>query len=172
MNIISCSVITGVRFSEYSNTIYLEIEVGKLLPMGFVESSSVFWQGPPLDVDTNVVAFDFNFRMFHLDLIKVETGFLSGFQMFGKANSLRLRTFSKSFENFTEGTISKNEVIQIDDDVENPIFFIQDRIPMLLKTPGKIDTSWNYNIFFGPSNQIGMKCCSNTIFKLKSLSFI
>ncbi|CAO1331449.1 unnamed protein product [Diamesa serratosioi] len=145
-------VITGVRFSEHNKTIYLEIQVGQLLPMGFIKPSTIHWEGPPIDININVVRYDFNFRMFYLDFIKVKTGFLSGFEFYRTNDTFRLRTYSKKFTNFTIGTVSDKEEIQVDNDVYK-IFKLQDRIPNMLKTKGKIDTKYNKTIMFGPSNQ-------------------
>lgn len=42
-----CSVVTGVRIREMYDMIYLQIQVGKLLPMGMIDQDTVYWQELP-----------------------------------------------------------------------------------------------------------------------------
>ncbi|CAO1373543.1 unnamed protein product [Diamesa hyperborea] len=147
-------VITGVRFAKFNKTIYLEIESGKLLSMGLINASTLSWNGPPKDVNTNVARFDFVNRAFHLDRVFIKEGFLSGFQLFQSRRSLRLRVFSKSFQNFVKGRISDKEEIHYDNRIQNKKrLYFQDKIPLISKRPGTVSTKWNYDIFFGTSNQ-------------------
>ena len=164
------SVITGVRFAKYNKTIYLEIESGKLLPMGLVNASTLSWHGPPQDVNTNVARFDFVNRAFHLDTISFKKAFLSGFQMFQNGSSLRLRAFSKPFQSFFRGRITDKEQIHYDDKLKTRIYY-QDKIPLISKRPGKISTNWNYNMFFGTSNQNGENLVAKLYFKPNEFSY-
>lgn len=133
---------------------YIQIEVGKLLPIGLVDPDTVHWQGPPKDLDGNYIGYGFVFRGFHLDSVFIKSGFISGLQMFSSKNSMRLRVFSRWFKSFADGTISEREDTNYDDDNDNTVFFIQDKIPLIAKRPGSINLNWNYNILFGTSNQI------------------
>ncbi|CAO1352978.1 unnamed protein product [Diamesa tonsa] len=146
-------VITGVRFARHKKTVYLEIESGKILPMGLINSSTLSWHGPPQDIDTNVARFDFVNRAFQLDKVSIKNGFLSGFQMFQERTSLRLRVFSKKFQSFFRGRISDTEEILYDNENKTRIY-CQDKMPLISKRPGKISTNWKYDVFFGTSNQV------------------
>ncbi|CAO1353050.1 unnamed protein product [Diamesa tonsa] len=147
------TVITGVRFAEHDSIVYIEIEVGQLLPIGMVDPESVRWQGPPKDIEGNYVGYGYVFRGFHLDSVFVKHGFVTGLQLFQNKNSLRLRVFSRWFKSFADGTISEREDTNYDDDNDNTVFFIQDKIPLIATRPGPINLNWNYNILFGTSNQ-------------------
>lgn len=147
------SVITGVRFADLNKTIYIEIEVGQLLPMGLINSSTVRWQGPPIDLVTNVLAFNFTIFTFHLDKVHIKKGFLSGFQIFLEDKSWRLRVFSKLFENFVQGLVSDREEIHTDSNTHRQ-YFLSNKNVMVSKRPGRISTNENYKIGFGTSNQI------------------
>jgi hypothetical protein len=45
------SVVTGVRFREYNNGLFLDMQYGKLLPMGLVDASTVKWMEKPANDD-------------------------------------------------------------------------------------------------------------------------
>lgn len=134
--------------------------------MGLINSSTVYWQGPPKDIDHyfNVVKFDFIRRSFYLDSVVIKTGFLSGLQLFESNKSLRLRVFSKKFSSYAEGIMSDDENNHADDDVNNVAFFLKDKIPKKSYKSGIIGTNWNYNVFFGTSNQFGKKLIFKIVF--------
>lgn len=131
-----------------------------MLPFGFVNASTCRWQGPPKDLVTNVIAFNFKFFCFHLDKVHIKNGFLSGFEMFSELRSLRLRVFSRSFENFTEGIISDKEEIHIDDKDVHQRLHLNDKNCKVSKRPGRITTNEKYNVCFGTSNQDSKNCIS------------
>lgn len=41
---------TGVRIREMYDMIYMQIQVGKLLPMGLVDQDTVYWQELPKNI--------------------------------------------------------------------------------------------------------------------------
>lgn len=41
------SVVTGLRIRELFDTIFIQIQVGKLLPMGLIDQETVYWQELP-----------------------------------------------------------------------------------------------------------------------------
>ena len=172
MDLFNFSVITGVRFAESKNTIYLEIEVGQMLPMGIIKPSSVHWQGPPENMLLHTFDFHFVSRMFYLDMVEIDTGFLTGIQLFVINGSLRLRAYSKEFDNFEEGQISYEESSHFDNDKTSPLFNLQDKIPMTSPRPGKIATNWNYNIFFGTSSQKGNTFRSNIMLNIYNINHL
>ena len=129
-----------------------------MLPVGFINSSTVLWQDPPVDVDTNVVAFDFNFKTIHMDVIKIDTGFLSGFQFYNQSHEkLRLRAYSKSFANFSEGTYLDQENTHNDNSTHHTMIYFRDKVPEMMRNSDKIETKWNVSVVFGVSNQEGKK---------------
>lgn len=135
--------------------------------MGLINLSTVHWQGPPIDIDhpLNLVVFDFVRRSFYLDSVVIKTGFLSGLQLFDSNNSLRLRVFSKKFRSYAEGIMTDDENNHVDDDDKNVVFFLKDKRPKISNTPGIIATNWNYNVFFGTSNQVGKKLKIKVLFR-------
>lgn len=166
IEILCYSVITGVRFAEHDSIIFIEIEVGQLLPMGLVDPKTVYWQGPPKNLNSNLISFNYVFRTFFLDMVSVEKGFLSGIQIFKESDSLRLAGFFKTFTSFTEGKMSDNEEVHYDSDKTNNLYNLQDKIPSVSERPGKITTNWNYNLLFGTSSQICKNCRSSFLFEI------
>lgn len=135
--------------------------------MGIIDSETVHWQGSPKDIKSNQISFDITFRTFHLDMVVIKTGFLSGIQLSQRNNSVRLFAYSKSFENYTEGRIENKELMSFDDDEDNLLYNLKDKIPLVAKRPGKVATNWNYRVFFGPSNQEGKKFKFKVLFRIK-----
>lgn len=72
-------MITGVRFTEKNRVIFLQIEVGKLLPLGIIEQQTLHWQELPDFVDTDDV-FNFNYdsKSFLLSEVQFENGVMTG----------------------------------------------------------------------------------------------
>lgn len=44
------SVVTGVRIREMYDMIYMQIQVGKMLPMGMIDQDTVYWQELPKNI--------------------------------------------------------------------------------------------------------------------------
>lgn len=135
--------------------------------MGIIDSRTVHWQGPPNDIKSNQISFDIAFRTFHLDMVVIKTGFLSGIQLSHRNDSVRLIAYSKSFENYTEGKIANEELMSFDDDEDNLLYNLKDKIPLVSKRPGKIATNWNYRVLFGTSNQEGKKLKVKVLLRIK-----
>ncbi|CAO1373506.1 unnamed protein product [Diamesa hyperborea] len=146
-------VITGVRFADLNKTIYLQIQVGQLLPMGLINASTVRWQDPPEDLVRNTIRFSFSTFTFHLDKIHLKRGFLSGFEIYSINKEWRLRIFSKMFKNFAQGTMFDIEQAHTDPDVHNK-YCQWNKNVLISKRPGKIATNNDYKICFGTSNQV------------------
>jgi hypothetical protein len=53
------SVVTGVRFQKDSGSYFLQIQTGKLLPMGVIDQSTIDWQPLPTDGCCNYYRFDY-----------------------------------------------------------------------------------------------------------------
>ena len=107
-----------------------------------------------------------------MDSVFIKNGFLSGFQLFQNGRSLRLRVFSKTFQSFVKGRITDKEEILYDNRVENKKrLYFQDKIPLISRRPGKISTNWNYDIFFGTSNQDSEYCISQLYLKPNEFSY-
>lgn len=41
------SVVTGLRIREHCEMIFIQIQIGKLLPMGMIDQETVYWQELP-----------------------------------------------------------------------------------------------------------------------------
>ena len=54
------SVITGVRFNKMRDTIFLQIQTGKLLALGVIDSTTVGWQELPSFTRSNTVEFNYH----------------------------------------------------------------------------------------------------------------
>lgn len=48
--LIFCSAVTGVRIREMFDMIYIQIQIGKLLPMGLIDHDTVYWQELPKNI--------------------------------------------------------------------------------------------------------------------------
>lgn len=60
------SVVTGVRFAEENRIIFLQPQVGKLLPMGLIDAATIHWMGlpsHPLLVGLNVAGLNDRFNL-------------------------------------------------------------------------------------------------------------
>lgn len=77
-----CSVITGVRFQKNRKVIYLQLQVGRLLSGAFVDPSSVKWQDPPSDIESNFLEFSYNSRELLLDDLFFDDAVLTGVQFY------------------------------------------------------------------------------------------
>lgn len=55
-----CSVVTGVRFKEDQSSIFLQIQVGKLLPMGLVDAETITWLKIPSYADENFATIKYD----------------------------------------------------------------------------------------------------------------
>lgn len=160
------SIITGVRFADENKIIYLEIEVGQLLPLGLVNTSTLHWQGPPTDLASSAIRLNFSFIAFRLDKVIIKTGFLSGFQVFPQDKTLQLRVFAKQFANFSAGTFNDKETIYVNEEKITRRLFLDQKRPKVSKRPGKISTNWNYDVYFGSSNQDCKKLKFKVLFRV------
>lgn len=52
------SVVTGLRFREHCEMIFVQIQVGKLLPMGMIDQETVYWQELPKVIGDEFSASD------------------------------------------------------------------------------------------------------------------
>jgi hypothetical protein len=55
--------VTGVKFSHssYHAAVFLDIQVGKLLPFGLVDPKTLYWMGIPSDAsESDFLTIDFN----------------------------------------------------------------------------------------------------------------
>ncbi|CRL00495.1 CLUMA_CG013756, isoform A [Clunio marinus] len=51
-------VVTGLRFREIYDMIFIQIQVGKLLPMGMIDQKTVYWQELPKPLADDSTSFD------------------------------------------------------------------------------------------------------------------
>lgn len=58
--------------------LFLQIQTGNLLPLGFIESSSIQWQAPPSDLARNYLTFDYDTRSFALGDVFMDDHILTG----------------------------------------------------------------------------------------------
>ncbi|CAO1346334.1 unnamed protein product [Diamesa tonsa] len=97
------SVITGVRFLEKNHVIFLQIQVGKLLPYAIIDESTVQWMDVPQDIGSNYIEFGFDFRKFSLDGILMESQILTAIQFVQKDGSVRLQVNGQGLIDFEMG---------------------------------------------------------------------
>ena len=103
--IIFHSVITGVRFERSNNVIFLNIQIGQLMSMGFVDETTVQWKKVPDDIESQYIEFGYHMRKFSTDIVNFKSLILTGIQFVKLNNSVRLRGFAKKVDNFYTGAL-------------------------------------------------------------------
>jgi len=136
-----------VRFEKFNSTIYLRIQIGRLLPLGFVDASTVYWQSPPADIQSNTTAFGY----FYLDLalgdVKFEDAVLTGVQL----TRSNIKIYGRQIIDHSTAKLGNEKV------AESPA--VTSSYDASGDTPGlgygsSYYVSYNTRIFFGTSNEI------------------
>ncbi|KAG5672846.1 hypothetical protein PVAND_002935 [Polypedilum vanderplanki] len=112
-------VITGVKFdrekaegASNKQVLFLQIQVGKLLPSGFINESTVYWQDKPSKTELGSYAKIAKFLV--LDDLHFEDCVMTGLQLAESHNSnsigeIRLRIFGRKYIN---GTLTDDKECQ------------------------------------------------------------
>jgi len=96
-------VITAVRFVIHREVLFLQIQTGKLLPLGVIES--VQWQTPPNDLDRNYFTFNYDNRHFALEDLSMDDHILTGVKLQMFESIIRLSVVGKRLVNIDTGTL-------------------------------------------------------------------
>lgn len=146
------SVVTGIRIQKYFDVIFLQIQVGKLLPGAFISKSSIKWQEPPNDILTN----SFNNNSLHLTLgeISFEDKVLIGVQLYLHPEELvySLKIYGKKIKNSEMDMLDNTEVFEM---VNAKTTSSEKNLTQTF--PGLHSASENFNLTYGDHNNVYIK---------------
>jgi hypothetical protein len=116
-----------VRFAEANQAIYVQIQVGKLLPMGIIDASTLQWMPLPSGSDNDFTTLSYydhktylmflgtnNKKLFDNQAVTGNFNFLIkivsflNFKLgikFDRDNGIRLKVFVRTIENFKDGKL-------------------------------------------------------------------
>jgi len=100
------SVITAVRFNIQKGVLFLQIQTGKLLPLGVIESTQ--WQSPPSDLERNYFTFDYDDRHFALEDLSMDNHILTGVKLQMFESNIRLTVVGKQLVNKDTGALESH----------------------------------------------------------------
>lgn len=147
------SVITGVRFNENSKVIFLQIQIGKLLPWGSIDKDTVYWQSLPSYINGQYLEFGYDVNLFSLGNIAVSnnqtiSGFM--FQQYGK--SVGYKVFAKEIVDLALGELDEEENVYTELGVDTT-FYGNGKTPGLSSTKSTYTKQMVGKVYFGKSGQ-------------------
>lgn len=91
----------------------IQIQTGKLLPLGIVDPSSVQWQNPPSDLTSNVFEIDFDARSWALGNVYLDEHVMTGVKLEKIDNNVIIHTIvGKKILNLATGEIDHSSAVQ------------------------------------------------------------
>ncbi|CAO1337283.1 unnamed protein product [Diamesa serratosioi] len=98
-------VITGVRFIEKNNVIFLQIQIGKLLPLAMIDQETIHWQKVPDNIETNYIEFGYNYKKFSLDVVSFDSRIMTSFHFYKDGLTVSIKIFGHVLDDFVMGTL-------------------------------------------------------------------
>ncbi|CAO1331992.1 unnamed protein product [Diamesa serratosioi] len=114
-------VITGVRFIEKNHVIFLQIKIGKLMPLAMIDQKTIHWKDVPDNIGTNYIKFGYDNRKFSLDDVSLDSKIMTGVQFVENGGSVSIQIFGQVLNDFEKGILDTS----ISTESDNGLTFVK-----------------------------------------------